>query len=55
MQRLRAFLPDVADTLGLVGATALCYGIAQIHRPSAWIAAGVLSLTAAVLIARRES
>jgi len=55
LARFRAYLPDVDDVLGLAGSTALLHGIALIYVPAAWIVAGLLAITAAVLIARKAS
>lgn len=41
------------DLASLAGAMAVVHGIDQIHRPTAWIVAGLLLLVLSVLAARR--
>jgi hypothetical protein len=53
--QLRRYLPDLVDIVAILGAIAIVRGIAQIHPPSAWITAGAFALTAAVLVARKET
>jgi hypothetical protein len=53
-ERIRPFVPELSDVLGLAGAGALVHGIARVYVPAAWIAAGLLALGAAVRLARPE-
>lgn len=41
------------DLAGLAGAALIVHGIDQIHRPTAWIVAGLILVAASVLAARR--
>ena len=47
----RAAGPDLAS---LAGAVMVVHGIDQIHRPTAWIVAGLILLALSVLAARRS-
>ncbi len=41
------------DLAALAGALLIVHGIDQIHRPTAWIVAGLILVAASVLAARR--
>jgi len=49
-------LPVLArDSIGLVGAASIVYGISQIHVAAAYIVGGLMLMTAAVALARRSN
>jgi hypothetical protein len=46
---MKTLVPDLPSVIAMLGFSALIYGIWQVHRPSAWIAAGFILITYSVL------
>jgi hypothetical protein len=49
--------PLLRDLVGIAGAAAITFGVWQIHRPAAWIVAGIMMLLTALRLSapsRRE-
>jgi hypothetical protein len=44
----------VRDAVGIAGAALIIYGVWLIYRPAAYVLAGLMLLTASVLLARGE-
>lgn len=49
----RSSIVDLIDVAGIAGAGLIVYGVSQIHRPSAFIVAGVFLLLGAWILARK--
>jgi hypothetical protein len=52
--RIRPFVPELSDVLGVAGAVVLLRGVSLVYVPAAWILCGLLVLGAGVLLARQE-
>jgi uncharacterized membrane protein len=47
---LKKLIPYSVDAVAVAGCLAVIYGVAQIHRPSAWILSGLMAIAAAVFV-----
>jgi hypothetical protein len=50
-ETVRKYIPDPHDVLLIVGTAAIVRGVLQIHRPTAWIVAGLAAVVYSVLAA----
>lgn len=55
MEKILTLLPALGrDIAGLIGVGLLLYGIWEVYRPAAFIVAGLLLLSASLMLARGE-
>lgn len=54
MKLIRLFVSHLFDFIALLAIVAIVHGIAMIHKPSAWIAGGLLVLAVSVFISYFE-
>lgn len=54
-EKIRKYIPDPYDVLGILGIAVIVRGVWLIHRPTAWIVAGLAIVIQSVLAAAATS